>query len=147
MKALLFLRWRQRSFCMGRDTSKGLIVARNNRAGVGKNSDHLTPRRWQPLEVTTSPSLFVSVCLWKSMCFCLESMHNDIFLLKTSEGGEGKKNLVDIFLSFWSPQIKEIKINLANKEALNKTIYGVGILLSFWKKFHDPFARQRTIKK
>lgn len=56
-------------------------------------------------------------------------MHNDIFLLKTSEGGgEGKKNLVDIFLS---PQIKEIKINLANKEALNKTIYGVGILLSF----------------
>lgn len=148
MKALLFLRWRQRSFCMGRDTSKGLIVARNNRAGVGKNSDHLTPRRWQPLEVTTSPSLFVSVCLWKSTCFCLESMHNDIFLLKTSEGGgEGKKNLVDIFLSFWSPQIKEIKINLANKEALNKTIYGVGILLSFWKKFHDPFARQRTIKK
>lgn len=58
-------------------------------------------------------------------------MHNDIFLLKTSEGGGGegkKKNLVDIFLS---PQIKEIKINLANKEALNKTIYGVGILLSF----------------
>lgn len=48
---------------MGRDTSKGLIVARNNRAGVGKNSDHLTPRRWQPLEVTTSPSLFVSVYL------------------------------------------------------------------------------------
>lgn len=47
---------------MGRDTSKGLIVARNNRAGVGKNSDHLTPRRWQPLEVTTSPSLFV--CLF-----------------------------------------------------------------------------------
>lgn len=62
-------------------------------------------------------------------------MHNDIFLLKTSEGGgkEKKKDLVDIFLSFWSPQIKEIKINLANKEALNKTIYGVGILLSFWK--------------
>lgn len=57
-------------------------------------------------------------------------MHNDIFLLKTSEGGgkEKKTNLVDIFLS---PQIKEIKINLANKEALNKTIYGVGILLSF----------------
>lgn len=59
-------------------------------------------------------------------------MHNDIFLLKTSEGGgKEKKNLVDIFLSFLSPQIKEIKINLANKEALNKTIYGVGILLSF----------------
>lgn len=74
-------------------------------------------------------------------------MHNDIFLLKTSEGGGKEKDLVDIFLSFWSPQIKEIKINLANKEALNKTIYGVGILLSFWKKFHDPFALQRTIKK
>lgn len=72
-----------------------------------------------------------------------------LFLLKTSEvgGKEKKQNLVDIFLSFWSPQIKEIKINLANKEALNKTIYGVGILLSFWKIFHDPFARQRTIKK
>lgn len=62
-------------------------------------------------------------------------MHNDIFLLKTSEGGGKEKDLVDIFLSFWSLQIKEIKINLANKEALNKTIYGVGILLSFWKNF------------
>lgn len=98
--------------------------------------------------------------LWKSprllLCLCLSvyervraSVWNlctmTFFCWKQVRGGEGKKkNLVDIFLS---PQIKEIKINLANKEALNKTIYGVGILLSFWKKFHDPFARQRTIKK
>ena len=43
---------------MGDDTSKALIVVRNNSPGVcKKNSDHLTPMRWQPLEVTTSSSL------------------------------------------------------------------------------------------
>lgn len=84
--------------------------------------------------------------LWKSprllLCLCLSvyervraSVWNlctmTFFCWKQVRGGD----LVDIFLSFWSLQIKEIKINLANKEtkALNK-IYGVGIL-SFWKSF------------
>lgn len=45
---------------MGDDTSKALIVGGNNSTGVRKNSDHLTPLRWQPLEVTT---FCVCVCL------------------------------------------------------------------------------------
>lgn len=47
----------------GDDTSKALIVESNNSTGVRENSDHLTPLRWQPLEVTTSRSLCESVCV------------------------------------------------------------------------------------
>lgn len=48
----------------GENTSKTLIVKRNNSAGVGKNSHHLTALRWQPLEVTTSRSLCVCASVW-----------------------------------------------------------------------------------
>lgn len=55
---------------MGDDTSKALIVELNNGAGVHKNSDHLTPSLWQPLEVTTS--CFVCVCVFIKGMFLFE---------------------------------------------------------------------------
>lgn len=93
--------------------------------------------------------------LWKSprllLCLCLSvyervraSVWNlctmTFFCWKQVRGGEGKKNLVDIFLSFWSPQIKEIKINLANKEALNKNNLWCRDFVVFLKKISWPFC-------
>lgn len=82
-----------------RDSWKALIVQRNNSTCVRKKrnklkkrkiSDHLTPRRWQPLEVTACRCL--CACVWKSLRFCLESAYKGMFLmLKRRKEGEEEK--------------------------------------------------------
>lgn len=71
-------------------------------------------------------------------------MHNDIFLLKTSEGGGGET---------WYLFIVLITSNKRNKDQFGKqrgfkqnNLWCQDFVV-FLKKFHDPFALQRTIKK
>lgn len=72
------------------NATTALVFAKKGINKKKKISDHLTPRRWQPLEVTACRCL--CACVWKSLRFCLESAYKGMFLLlKRRKEGEEEK--------------------------------------------------------
>lgn len=89
------------------DASKRLIVKRNNSAGVGKNSHHLTALRWQPLEVTTSRSLCVG--LYERLCASVWNQRT------VSQNKSSCRHPLLVKFLTRPQQMKEILISEANK--------------------------------